>query len=130
MDSRRQRAGESSEALPQGMFASVAVYPGQCGDSGRGLSASIPERALAAAVLECAIDDLRALPAAPRSAEGRAHQDAWAWVMSEDRTWPYAFENLCEVLGLSATSVRAELWRRYMAREPERPEGFSLSEAS
>jgi hypothetical protein len=68
-------------------------------------AATSPERALAAAVVELALRDLRS-PA--RAA------DAWTWLQDEAPTdWAYAFENLCEALGIDAARVRHALlaWR-------------------
>ena len=32
-----------------------------------------------------------------------------AYVASRDRTWPYSFENLCETIGVDASSLRQRL---------------------
>lgn len=34
------------------------------------------------------------------------------WVLSDEREWPFAFANLCEVFGLQVESVRAMLLAR------------------
>jgi hypothetical protein len=39
----------------------------------------------------------------------RAARAATDYVRSEDRTWPFSFENLCEARGVNAASVRREL---------------------
>ena len=71
-------------------------------------------RRLMAAVLNTAVDDYRgsADPCAPAR---RAHKTpaavrrAIAYVSSNDRTWPYSFENLCEAVGVDAGRLRQEL---------------------
>jgi hypothetical protein len=64
------------------------------------------EMRLALAVVEDAIITVRTT-AGMRSA--RAHRlatEAWRWLASRDTRHPYAFENLCDYLGLSAAWLR------------------------
>ena len=73
--------------------------------------ACVPERRLAAAVLEQALADLeretrrlvvvrrRGRPAYPR-------EPARAWFRAIDEQWPFSFENVCAALGLDAGSIR------------------------
>jgi len=68
-----------------------------------------PERALAVGVLWQAADDLRKYRYARRRKRQRLYVDAYNWVASNDRTWPYAFVSLCEALNLSPQCLRAEL---------------------
>ena len=68
-----------------------------------------PERALIAAVLQQAIDDLRTYQNAHRPHARRVYRNAYQWVASDDRTWPCSFLNVCDLLGLSAGALRAEL---------------------
>jgi hypothetical protein len=37
------------------------------------------------------------------------HRDAAEWIFSHDRDWPFSFENICDVLGVSAEYVRLGL---------------------
>jgi hypothetical protein len=73
-----------------------------------------PEKRLALAVLQTVLYDCRA--AGLRGANGRArvrnrqaYDQAMAYVASRDRTWPYSFENLCETIGVDASSLRQRL---------------------
>ena len=73
-----------------------------------------PEKRLALAVLQTVLYDCRA--AGLRGANSRArvrnrqaYDQAMAYVASRDRTWPYSFENLCETIGVDASSLRQRL---------------------
>lgn len=70
-----------------------------------------PERRLAIAVLQTVLHDCESAStggdddgAMPRNPVARAR--AMAYVMSDDRSWPYSFENLCETVGLDAEYLR------------------------
>jgi hypothetical protein len=39
------------------------------------------------------------------------YREAYQWVVSDDRSWPYSFLNICDLLGLCAGALRAELLR-------------------
>jgi hypothetical protein len=67
-----------------------------------------PERALATSVLWQALHDLQRFRYARRRKRQRLYMDAYSWVESNDRSWPYSFVNICETLGISANSLRAE----------------------
>ena len=41
-------------------------------------------------------------------------RDAQHWIDSNDRTWPYAFRNVMDALGLDADAVRAALRRGHV----------------
>ena len=73
-----------------------------------------PEKRLALAVLQTVLYDCRT--AGLRGTNGRArvrnrqaYDLAMTYVASRDRTWPYSFENLCETIGLDASSLRQRL---------------------
>jgi hypothetical protein len=73
-----------------------------------------PHQRLMAAVLQTVVDDCRG--SAYRRARGLkpilARHDvrrALAYAASNDRSWPFSFENLCDALGLNANSLRREL---------------------
>jgi len=72
-------------------------------------SATTPERMLAIAVLSQAAEDLQNFGCARRRRQQRLFTDAYTWVASPDRTWPYSFLNLCDQLRLCPDSVRLEL---------------------
>jgi len=68
-----------------------------------------PERALLLSVLWQAMIDLRKHRFARQRRHQRLYMEAYRWVGSDDRSWPYSFVNICEVLNLPPTSVRREL---------------------
>jgi len=66
-----------------------------------------PERALALAVLRRAVFDLRRYDHDQTGGRlPRQYKEAYEWVVSDDRTWPYSFLNLCDALSISASRVR------------------------
>jgi len=67
------------------------------------------ERALMCAVLTDAIRCLSEWRRQPGPAA-----EAWRWVMSRDREWPFAFENLCDALGFRIDVTR----RRFIEGTP------------
>jgi hypothetical protein len=79
-----------------------------------GARAALPHRRLMLAVLQTAIDDVRstrALEDVDHRGHGREHDGARAWVASEDRSWPFSFENVCEAVGIDAAALRRALQR-------------------
>ena len=83
-----------------------------------------PEHHLMGAVLKHAIH------AAQNEARGSrarsARREAIAWVVNEDRSRLFSFENICEMLAINATWLRAKLLAgtavrecRFGARTPE-----------
>jgi hypothetical protein len=68
-----------------------------------------PERQLAAAVFYQAADDLEKFRYERRETARSVYVDARNWIASNDRSWPYSFLNLCDVLHLAADDVRVEL---------------------
>ena len=62
-----------------------------------------PEKRLLLAILEDAITALFLSPDHPPS-------EVDAWISADDRTWPFSFVNVCEVLGLDCSALRAALW--------------------
>ncbi len=44
--------------------------------------------------------------------KGRAlYDEAAAWISSQDASWPFSFENICETLGMNPNYLRAGLMR-------------------
>ena len=90
-----------------GALLSVAVPPVQFQDIWSSRSEVIsPERGLALAIVQQALNDL----ASHRFARGRRGQrlywEAYGWVAADDRVWPFSFVNLCEALGLEVEPLR------------------------
>jgi hypothetical protein len=76
-----------------------------------------PQRRLMVAVLQTAIDDCQGTPTAralglSAKKDSRAAREAIAFFESRDRTWPYSFVNICEVIGLDAEALRRTMSQR------------------
>ena len=72
-----------------------------------------PERRLVVAVLQDAVDCFQKhLNARDRRAR-QLYLDAEEWIGSDDRTWPFSFENVCDLLQINAEYLRRGLmvWR-------------------
>ena len=67
------------------------------------------ERGLMLAILRDAVECYQkyALSRDPRGRD--LHDEAAEWIFSSDREWPFSFENICDVLGVSADYVRSGL---------------------
>jgi hypothetical protein len=66
----------------------------------------LPEISLIAAIFEDAVRCVQ------RTGRGVTHQqssEAFEWIASERRDWPFAFINVCDFLGMDATAVRTRL---------------------
>ena len=67
-------------------------------------------RRLVLAVFMATLDDLRRYP---RTA--KEYRDAYAWLVSDDEAWPYAFVPVCETIGLDPAAARARVCAAYRA---------------
>lgn len=74
-----------------------------------GVRSTTPERALMVSVLWQAADDLQKYRHARQRKRQRLYLEAYRWVESESRIWPYSFMNICDSLGLSPEALREEL---------------------
>lgn len=78
-----------------------AIEPGSREPSG--------ETGLAAAVLRLALEDLQRNRYAADTCGRRAFRQAYVWVASNERRWPFSFLNVCDMLELSPRVLRAKL---------------------
>lgn len=90
----------------------VAIDPAQFEALWHGFGALTPERALLLAILERSAADLRNFRYARQRANQRLYMDAYLWVASDDRSHPFAFENVCDFLKLSPEHMREKLLHR------------------
>lgn len=67
------------------------------------------EEVLAAAVLRLAFEDLEKNRDATEARRRRAFREAWVWIKSNERRWPFSFLNVCDMLDLSPEALRARL---------------------
>ena len=63
------------------------------------------------AVLEDAVGTFQKHVTATNRRGQRLFGEAEDWFASEGMEWPFAFENICEALGLEAGYIRGGLWR-------------------
>jgi hypothetical protein len=89
-------------------LANTILHPAQFRDIWNGEGHS-PERELAAAVLENAAADLRNYRYARRRRRQRMYWQAYEWVASDSREWPFSFVNICEFLRISPQAMRESL---------------------
>jgi hypothetical protein len=99
-----------------------AALPSQFHDIWHKTRAISPERALALAVLWEAVLDLDKYRFAKRRRQQRLYWEAYDWVTSDSRSWPFSFVNLCDAIGLSVGPVRKQLLGEML------PAGLSASE--
>src|SRR5437016_5164174 len=62
----------------------------------------LPEVSLVAAIFE---DAVRCVQRASGGVTHRQSSEAFEWIASERRDWPFAFVNVCDFLGVNAKAV-------------------------
>lgn len=87
------------------------ILPAQFQRMWCGTRKTTPEKALLMAVLQQALEDLRNSSDRPGAQARRLYREAYQWVVSDDRSWPCSFLNVCDLLGLSAGALRTEMLR-------------------
>jgi hypothetical protein len=104
-----------------GVFEPDTMLPTQYFGRLRRRSDLTGERRLMFAVVEDAVDVYRKHAAAGNPLHRRLFAEAEAWIESDDRTWLYAFETICDHLGLDADCLRQGLrrWKRRARGEAE-----------
>lgn len=105
---RYRSIGARVPGFPDEHLPLTILHPMQFHDIWRGPQQS-PEHALAAAVLGNAADDLRKGRYARGRQRQRFYMQAYQWVASDDREWPFSFVNLCEFLKASPEALRETL---------------------
>jgi len=80
----------------------------------------VRERRLMLAILQDAVECYQKYALA-RDPRGRMlFEDAFEWIESREREWPFAYENICEVLSLNAEYIRRGLSKWRQQRGPSR----------
>jgi hypothetical protein len=98
----------SSELVPE------ALLPVQFVDLLQRPTDRKPEIKLMVAVFEDALRTFCECAGSPRRRNQRMFRDAAEWFDSSDVSWPFAFENICDALGLEPEWIR-QLLRRWDA---------------
>jgi hypothetical protein len=72
-----------------------------------------PERRLVVAVLEDAVECFQKHIRARDIKARQLFRDAEEWIRSQDRSWPFSFENVCDLLQINPEYLRRGLmaWR-------------------
>jgi len=72
-----------------------------------------PEKRLMLAVLEDAVGTFQKYAGATNRRARRLHAEAEEWFADDDVSWPFAFPNICQALGLEPEWLRRglERWR-------------------
>jgi hypothetical protein len=86
-----------------------AALPTQFDEIWHKTRAITPERALSLAVMWEAVLDLDRYRFAQRRRQQRLYWEAYEWITSDNRDWPFSFVNLCDAIGLAAGPVRKRL---------------------
>ncbi len=120
-----QPRGKKSEGgSGAGLFEPDILLPNQYFAAFRRGRAVEGERRLMLAVLEDAVDSYRKHAGACDPREQACFLEAKEWFLSDDRSWLFAFENICDVLEMNADYLRDGLdrWRRAVALSAHRTE--------
>lgn len=105
------RAKKSAGGTGTGLFEPDILLPNQYFAAFRRGRAVEGERRLMLAVLEDAVDSYRKHAAACDPREQACFLEAKEWFYSSDRSWLFAFENICDVLEMNADYLRSGLDR-------------------
>jgi hypothetical protein len=117
------RAKKAEGGSGGGLFEPDILLPNQYFAAFRRGRAVEGERRLMLAVLEDAVDSYRKYALAREPREQACFLEAREWFYSDDRSWLFAFENICDVLEMNADYLRGGLdrWRRALALAASRP---------
>lgn len=109
------------------MFQPDTMLPSQYFAAMRKRVPQEAEYRLVVAVLEDAIDCFQKHCDARDAKTRQLFEDAAQWVGSEDRTWPFSFLNICDVLNLDPAYVREGLEQHRERRMSQRGKVLALS---
>jgi hypothetical protein len=79
-----------------------------------------PERRLAIAVLQDAVDCYQKYLRARDRKARQLFLDAEEWIASDDRSWPFSFDNVCDLLQINPEYLRQGLavWKERQLNTP------------
>ena len=72
-----------------------------------------PEKRLMIAILADAVNCFRRYGSARGRGKRRIVHEAENWLMSADTSWPFSFENICDVLAIDPQHLRSSLQREF-----------------
>lgn len=111
----------SFEERLAGLFQPHTVLPAQYFDSLRRRTEFDGERRLMLAILEDAVDCYRKHVAARDHRARQLFTEAESWIESEDSSWLFSFQNICDVLGFESDYLRNGLRNLKTAARAPRP---------
>ena len=89
------------------LLAGGNVLPAQY--SGRRGNPKIPELHLVLMILQDAVDCFQKYLFASTAEKRREFDDAERWILSNDREWPFSFNNVCSLLDINQDYLREGL---------------------
>jgi hypothetical protein len=101
----------TAEDRVQDLFQPDTLLPSQYFDRVRRRANFDGERRLMVAILEDAVDVYRKQVGARDRKRRMLFEDAQTWIESDDKSWIFSYENICEVLGIDADYLRKGLRR-------------------
>ena len=110
---------------PASAFEPETILPSQLLDTSHLGAARQPEKRLMLAVLEDGIATFQRTVSATTRAARREFEEVRAWLASDDTAWPYAFLNICHVLGFDPDYLRAGV-ARWRERATALPAGVKV----
>ena len=99
----------SPVVIPEELIASEPALPVQFHEIWHKTRYVSPERSLVLSVVWQAVIDLQKYRFATRRRQQRLYMEAYKWVASDDRKWPYSFQNVAEMLDVAPERLRAKL---------------------
>lgn len=99
----------SPVVIPEELIASEPALPVQFHEIWHKTRYVAPERALVLSVVWQTVIDLQKYRFATRRRQQRLYMEAYKWVVSDDRKWPYSFRNVAEMLDVAPERLRAQL---------------------
>jgi len=103
-----------------------SILPSQFAAGGKKRTQQEPVLRLVEAVLRDAVECFQKHLFASKRKHQDAFREAERWILSTDRNWPFAFENVCDVLGIEPSYLRQGLlnWKeQQLARQRKEPLG-------
>ena len=114
--------GTSFDGILPRLVEPEILLPSQFFDRFRGRGVLEGERRLMLAVLEDGVTCFQKYADATRPRGRRLFQEAEEWFSEDNSTWPFSFESICDVFGISPEYFRQNLKRwqeRLLAQAPE-----------
>ena len=109
----KERESAADERMGE-IFQPDTLLPSQFFDRVRRRTEHEGERRLMIAVLEDAVETYRKQASAKESRGQQLFREAEEWIEDSDRSWLFAFENICDVLDINAEYLRRGLhsWKQ------------------